>query len=234
MTCQELRVYFEDPLRMDAEFSAEAEHLVRCPECARFVEARRELGAGLRLIRKSVPQLPAALDASVLADYRHEIAGRAPRVNSIPGRRRRVAIACWSAAAAALMLAAGLAFHSGRRNDDSTVQLHSVAMLHAPEPIMPAKAANIIRPAKPIGSLSTRHQRPARSAQAVESPALADFRGLMYCDELSCGGAMQLIRVQLASSTLPIAPTGRTTNQVIYADVLVGPDGIARGIRVIE
>jgi hypothetical protein len=233
MTCQELRAYFEDPLRMDAAFSAEAEHLVSCPECARFVVARRELGAGLRVIRESVPQLPAALDACVLADYRHEIAGRAPRVNSIP-RRRRMAIACWSGAAAALMLAAALSFHSGRRSDNSTVQVRSARPLPAPDPITPTKTANIVRLAKPIGSLSARHHRQARSAKAVESPALADFRSLMYCDELSCGGAMQLIRVQLASSAVAFASAGATTSGVIYADVVVGPDGIARGIRVIE
>lgn len=233
MTCQELRLYFEDPFRRDAAFKAEAEHLVHCPECARFVEARGELGAGLRLIRESRPQPSAALETVVLADYRHQVAGRLSGVTWFP-RRRRLAVACWSAAAAALILAAALALHSGRGSDNSTVQLHSARPLPAPEPITPTKAANIVRPAKPMGSLSARHQRPARSEKVVESPALADFRSLMYCDELSCGGAMQLIRVQLASSAVAFAPAGATTNDVIYADVVVGPDGIARGIRVIE
>ena len=70
MTCHELRVYFDDPLRMDAEFPGEAEHLAHCTECARFVEARRELGAGLRLVRESAPEPSAALEAAVLANYR--------------------------------------------------------------------------------------------------------------------------------------------------------------------
>jgi len=32
MTCHQLRLYFEDPLRMDAEFPGEAEHLAHRTE----------------------------------------------------------------------------------------------------------------------------------------------------------------------------------------------------------
>ena len=56
MTCHELRLYFEDPLRMDAELPCAAEHLAHCAECARFVEARHELGAGLRLRSRVSPR----------------------------------------------------------------------------------------------------------------------------------------------------------------------------------
>ena len=54
MTCHELRVYFDDPLRMDSERPGAVEHLAQCAECARFVEARCELGAGLRLLRRII------------------------------------------------------------------------------------------------------------------------------------------------------------------------------------
>jgi len=56
----------------------------------------------------------------------------------------------------------------------------------------------------------------------------------MYCDALSCGGAMQLIRVQLPSSAAAFEPAAATPYGTIYADVLVGSDGIARGIRVVQ
>jgi hypothetical protein len=54
----------------------------------------------------------------------------------------------------------------------------------------------------------------------------------MYCDALSCPEAMDLIRVQVPTAAMPgqvsgfIDPSGSVT-----ADVLVGADGIARGIR---
>ena len=57
----------------------------------------------------------------------------------------------------------------------------------------------------------------------------------MYCDELSCVGAMEMIRVQLPSSRVAgLTPASTLPNGVIFADVLVGPDGIARSIRIEE
>jgi hypothetical protein len=52
---------------------------------------------------------------------------------------------------------------------------------------------------------------------------------------LSCDGAMDLIRVQLPSSLLARpASAFRQTSGPVNADVLIGPDGIARGIRIEE
>jgi hypothetical protein len=57
----------------------------------------------------------------------------------------------------------------------------------------------------------------------------------MYCDELSCPQDMEMIRVQLPSSAMPRQVSGfMQTNGSVTADVLVGPDGIARGIRLEE
>ncbi|PYX53542.1 MAG: hypothetical protein DMG73_20415 [Acidobacteria bacterium] len=71
MTCQELHSYFADPLRVDADLSANcaevAEHIVACADCNRFVEAQRELWTSLRLARESAPRLSVSLDAAVLA-----------------------------------------------------------------------------------------------------------------------------------------------------------------------
>jgi hypothetical protein len=54
----------------------------------------------------------------------------------------------------------------------------------------------------------------------------------MYCDALSCPDTMDLILVQVPTTAMPgqisafVDPSGSVT-----ADVLVGADGIARGIR---
>ena len=61
-----------------------------------------------------------------------------------------------------------------------------------------------------------------------------DFRSLMYCDELSCSGPMEVIRMQLPASDLLFAPGSNSANGTVLADVLVGPDGIARGIRIVQ
>jgi hypothetical protein len=56
----------------------------------------------------------------------------------------------------------------------------------------------------------------------------------MYCDQLSCAEAMEVIRVQLPTSIAGLTPGSTPTDGMVFADVLVGPDGIARGIRIVE
>ena len=115
MTCHELRLYFEDSLRMDADFPCEAEHLAHCTGCARFVEARHELGAGLRLVRESAPEPSAAFEAVVLANYRRRITGDPPLVRS---RTLRFTVVCWTAAAAAVLALAAVLLSSRAETGD--------------------------------------------------------------------------------------------------------------------
>ena len=236
MTCNELRLYFEDPLRMDAEFPGEAEHLAHCTECARWVEARRELGAGLRLVRESAPESSAALEAAVLANYRRRITGDPPLVRS---RTRRFTVVAWTTAAAAVLALAGaFLLHPARRLETSNSKIGSAQPPMA-QPSTSAKGANRV-PWTTAASLPktrlrfARQPRRAPQLATAKSPASEDFRSLMYCDALSCGGAMQLIRVQLPSSAAAFEPAAAAPYGAIYADVLVGSDGIARGIRVVQ
>jgi 2-polyprenyl-6-methoxyphenol hydroxylase-like FAD-dependent oxidoreductase len=60
------------------------------------------------------------------------------------------------------------------------------------------------------------------------------FRSLMYCDELSCGGAMDVVRIELQPSDVGLMATAQQDRNAISADVLVGADGIARGIRIVR
>lgn len=236
MTCHELRLYFADPLRMDAEFPGEAEHLAHCTECARFVEARRKLGSGLRLIRESVPEPSAALEAAVLVNYRRRITGDPTLGRS---RTHRFTVVAWTTAAAAVLALAGaLLLHPARRLETSNSKIES-----AQPPIAETgtfeKGANRVPwtnvAAWPKTRLRSRRQlRRAPQAAIMKSPAPEDFRSLMYCDAISCGGAMQLIRVQLPSSAAAFELAAAPPYGAIYADVLVGSDGIARGIRIVQ
>jgi hypothetical protein len=45
---------------------------------------------------------------------------------------------------------------------------------------------------------------------------------------------MEIIRVQLPSPVMGLTPTSARMGGAVSADILVGPDGIARGIRVVE
>jgi len=236
MTCHELRLYFEDPLGMDAQSPRVAEHLAHCAGCARFIEARRELGAGLRLVRESAPESSAALEAAVLANYRRRITGDPPLVRS---RTRRFTVVAWTTAAAAVLALAGaLLLHPARRLETSNSKIE-----WAQPPIAETgtfeKGANSVPWTNAASSPKTRlrtAQQPRRAPQVAttKSPVFEDFRSLMYCDALSCGGDMLLIRVQLPSSAAAFEPAAAAPYGAIYADVLVASDGIARGIRVVQ
>jgi hypothetical protein len=235
MTCHELRLYFEDPLRMDAKFPREAEHLAHCTECARFVEARHELGARLRLVRESAPEPSAALKAVVLANYRRRITGDLPLVRS---RTRGFRGVYWTAAATAVLALAAVLLHPARRLETSNFKTESAQRPMA-QPRISEKSANRVPWTDAASSPKTRlrsARQPRRVPQlpTTKSPASDDFRSLMYCDALSCGGAMQLIRLQLPSSAAAFGPAAASPDGAIYADVLVGSDGIARGIRIVQ
>jgi hypothetical protein len=233
MTCQELRLYFEDPLRSDAEFCVESEHLVYCAECARFVDMQRQLGAGLRRLREAVPQFPGRLDASVLAHYRRNVMNGPSQPNAATARRR-LAILCMTGAAAAMVLVTVVVFFlrpraaspiSGPRRPESAA---------TSQPIARSTSASFSGPAKIRSSPPGRGRHSTLPVATPDISLSPGFRSLMYCDELSCGGVMELIRVQLPSSGIGLEPASAPASGTIIADVLVGPDGIARGIRIVE
>lgn len=221
---------------MDAAFPSEAEHLAHCSECARFVEARRELGAGLRLVRETAPEPSAALETAVLANYRGRISGGPPLTRS---RTRRFTVLCWTAATAAVLaLTAAVLLHPGLGLETSNSKIEAaqptIAQLGTSEKgayrVLSKNAA--FSPKTRL--LSSRQPRRTPQVATTRSPASEEFRSLMYCDALSCGGAMQLIRLQLPFSAPAFEPAAAPPGGAIYADVLVGSDGIARGIRVVQ
>jgi hypothetical protein len=74
----------------------------------------------------------------------------------------------------------------------------------------------------------------AVSSASMNNPVPEGFRSLMYCDELSCGGAMDVLRIELQPSDAGLIAAAPQSGSVVSADVLVGADGIARGIRIVR
>jgi len=244
MTCQEIHAYFGDPQQLAGgrpHDSAEiAEHTLSCTDCSRFVEAQRQLGTALRLTRQRVPQLSASVDVAVLANYRRR--ARKPRgsVASPPALRlRRFAILRWSAALATVVLVALILSVPGRKSATTIPQPASTARQAASQLENgsrrdPSLSPETKRKLTHAVAFPTRRGPSAPSAALPGSRFPAGFRSLMYCDELSCAEAMQMIRVQLPSATAVFLPSSAQTDGAVFADVLVGPDGIARGIRIVD
>lgn len=233
MTCEEIRTHMEQG-RKTREFCSDSPfvaHLRSCAECSQFVEERQSLGKNLQLVRESMSAVPEALDAAVLAAYRRFMAEREAmsraqvRKAYFPLRLR------WGAVAALVLIASAIAFYSTGK------PTRTMAAPPAPSSkaaaVMPQKAAAHpqIRPVRRTVSPAPRVPPSTRTVASIPD----DFRSLMYCDPLSCDGVMDMIRVQLPSSLLARpASTFRQTSRPVNADVLIGADGIARGIRIDE
>jgi hypothetical protein len=244
MTCLELRSHYEGPLRGGTSLrldSAEvAAHVATCAECSRFVEAQRDLDVALRLVREWVPEPSASLDAAVLANYRGHAVARPSSVGSAPARKQRsFALLQASAAVAAIVLVAVIVFSSGRffsgNRHGTTIAQPAARPVSVSQPVDRSFRGSNLSPATKLKAATqrVRHKRPTPSVAARDNLLPVGFHSLMYCDELSCSGAMEMIRVQLPSSADLTSPSARM-NHVVFADVLVGSDGIARGIRIVE
>jgi hypothetical protein len=239
MTCNELRSHFEyEPLvdlASEIHDAAVAGHVSECLECARFVEVQKELALGIRLLRDSSPRVSATLDSVVLAQYRDRRALSRDSKAKLWARKPTIIALSWGMAIAAVVLIA--IFVVPRQNNVKT-QVR-------PTPSQPVTAARVEEPQQAAVVPQTAKRRRPRtvslpqSQQALSStsapvPLPDGFRSLMYCDALSCGGGMELVRVQLPFQPAGVMPGVQQTPNVISADVLVGPDGVARGIRIVQ
>jgi hypothetical protein len=234
MNCHELHAYFEDEPRLDAAvFPEMASHTALCADCAQFVEEQAALKKSLRLIRESVIPVPESLDARALESFRGQMSAPKP-VISLP-RRTLSPVLRWTAAIAAALLVAAILFATSRKPTVATLP-------PAPQTEAVTSATVLPQPAPVRGHAAATPKRLRRAGDhpAVASNQLSDripdrFRSLMYCDELACAGPMDVIRLQLPSDFVARPARGLIqTGGPVTADVLVGPDGIARGIRIVE
>jgi hypothetical protein len=236
MTCEDIRTHIESTAKVTelVPDSGVAAHIASCAECRQFMQEQQSLGTSLQLVRESVSSVPESLDAAVLAGYRRFIAER----EAIPRGHMRKAhfplVLRWGAVAALVLLASGIAWYSRkptRVNVIPPVQPASTVAAVAPRT---ESAEPQVWPAKRLVSPARKHSAPSDVHRASAVASIPDdFRGLMYCDQLSCAGAMDVIRVQLPPSAIA-RPTSlfRQTGGPVNADVLIGADGIARGIRI--
>jgi hypothetical protein len=244
MTCKELHDYWESEpgatVLLGSDSSELAEHLGICPECNRFVEERKELAQLLQLVRDSAPALPASLDCAVLKDYRGYLFTR--RYAVLSAKPTRIGLGGGLVWAAAVTLASVVAFGGMIL---FIPRQHSRVAHHVEEHLPVVAPQTNSHAKKEIAAQQPNHHvlKPIASVKRTKSlvvaadqntPMPTRFRSLMYCDLLSCPGTMDIIRVQLPSTLLGVTPASGPADGFIYADVLVGPDGIARGIRVVE
>jgi len=237
MTCRELQACFEEsvPAAFDSWISRVeiAEHILNCASCGGFVEAQRELAKSLAFVREAVPRFPQPVDSAVLAHFRKRRASTSSAVTS-PSLRSYLHMPVIWGAALAMVVATSVVFFSSRKIVSTTIQPRAeVPVTTQTTERTVASAVPAARRKEPRPVLIPTAKKNGTVSPAFASGALpAGFHSLMYCDELSCAGTMEMIRVQLPPSAF--ASETAAANEAVFADVLVGPDGIARGIRIVE
>lgn len=239
MNCKHVLSYLQE--RPGADLSSGIEnaeissHLAVCAECARLVTEHQQVAEILQLVRDPHCKPSTALDAAVIANYRRQILETARAIPPVSGRNfRPLAILGWSAAAAALVLTAILFFHARREITKIAAPPAEMRTQSRSGQIAEEPAAAKDATAQTKNVAVRKRSRHSASSDPRDLPQEA-FRSLMYCDELSCSDAMEMIRVEVPASlvTRPV-PASMPASGVVTADVLVGPDGIARGIRIEE
>ena len=247
MNCREVQSHFEErglatelhPL--DTEL---AQHISGCDSCRRLAGMRKHMLANLCLLRDTAPNMSESLDASVIANYRKEMAWK-----QVTSTRSRPASfnGFWrlgvTAAAALLVIAAALVLRKSQNPAEPNLEpppTRNVARNDQSAPPKPSysvprrkKTAHVAKSVTPRADASGTEQLSA-AAPAFRPDDSQGFRSLMYCDELSCDGGMNVVRVQLPALPSGFLPAANTVARPVSADVLVGADGFARGIRIVH
>jgi hypothetical protein len=211
MTCHQLATCLVDlarGLRPHANVEIE-KHLAACHACAALFERERWLSARLQHL---------ARDIGAPADHEPELLAAFDAAWARPRPQRHAPLAT-GLAAAAVMLALGLGWQRGGAPESVDISgrpFETAALgeqLEAPPPIAPPATAEASGP--------PRRQRAAR--QAAGDPTATEFVAWPGATAWPPFESGELIRV-----VLPI------DGGVVEADVLVGQDGFARAVRLVQ
>jgi hypothetical protein len=213
-------------------------HAASCGECSSRLAAGRALTASLDALaaRTSQEQAGPEVEARLRAEWRFGRPEPVPAGDRWRGRRI-AALALWSAAAAAagvLVVRAPI----GVPRDHATDARATPALASTPpsaegtlSPERSAKAA----PAEAPLAREDAESGPDGPAAAEGAAAVSAFVALRYDEEWDAFEGGQVLRVRLprrALTSLGWPPGGEPA--AVEADVLVGADGVARAIRVVQ
>ena len=201
------------------------EHARRCEHCDRLVE--HELKLKLMFTELAEQTRAAEPRAQVKRNLLAELEAMRPLTAARFGWVPRFALA--AVVVACLVLAFVLVRHAKDRNN--------VAHAPVPQPA-PAVKAPVTEKAVPVeapvvASIKTKAPkvtaRPKQAAVPVETAN--DFYPTVMCDSITCAGPAVTVRVEMPASPLSAR---RNSGGRVMADLLVGEDGVVRGVRLLQ
>lgn len=236
------------------------DHARSCLRCGARLSDQRKLAVALRAVNSaaSSEQAPASVEHSLLSAFRARFDASCPATavgttrRGGPRRGGGVAWPVWAVAAATMLLLGLVAVWKLR----PSAPVLPVERVSSPPQVTNEKAAEVVTVGKgetQPASAAVRHlvSRPRRAAKhgAPSKPDAAPEQGaatevttrfypLPYGSGLGLDEGWALVRVQvprasLASLGVPVS-AGSASGEMLTADVVVGQDGLARGIRFVQ
>jgi hypothetical protein len=207
-------------------------HVAHCRPCAARLERERELSAGLRALASESSHSTASndLERSLVEAFRNH---QSPAVRS--GIKAWVSIA----AAAVVLVGAGLWLsRSGGENPTGAAPEPVRTVQSATPPVADASEPTTVPPdrkADPVAT--TRRQTRSLRHRPSRFVAAEGFMMLPAALTLPVFESGEIVRMELPVTSLPaygleIAPESRRS--AVEADLLVGQDGQARAIRLVN
>jgi hypothetical protein len=252
MNCQQF-----DQIIVDLDRHAGAvDHARSCPRCALRLSDQRKLAVALHAVNvaASNKQAPAHVEDSLLRAFRARFDTSRPATVAQRASPRRSGAVAWRvwAVAAVVMLLLGLVAGWKLR---PTAPVQPVKLASSARSATNKKAEE--RTAGGNGETHTtsavvRHgvSRPHRTAkygapshwvatpdETAPTEVTTRFYPLPYGSGLDLDEGWGLVRVQVpwaSLSSLGVPVSGGSADEMLTADVLVGQDGLARGIRFVQ
>lgn len=263
MNCQEFskRVgeFAVGPVSRSALHDSLLEHAAICPRCVVRLETERALTAGLEMVATDERKIeaPAFLRNDLLIAFENR-AGKVPAtVVLFPSRSNWVR---WALAAAATIILGFVLFSarwapkpttnetasnvapevSVKPNDVRSDSVASGLSSNTSEVLLPAGPVKAIAPSREIRRVQ-RRVSPVKAknseTQVASSEVKSEFVPLTYLNNATAMESGIVVRVEIAReklATLGLPFDLERADEIIKADIVLGDDGVARAIRLVQ
>lgn len=250
MNCQQFDQIVVELARVGSAEAGTLEHARSCPRCAALLSDQQKLTVALRVVSTATgnERAPARVEQALLRAFRARFVASRPATTVDPAcGTGPVVWRVWTVAAAA-MLMLGLAVtwklwptspaRPAERTSSPQVTNKKAAEVATAGngETQPASAVVRQRPRR-----TAKHDAPSKLVATPEQTAATQatpFYPLPYGSGLGLDEGWALVRVQvrrssLASLGVPVS-AGSAASEMLTADLVVGQDGLARGIRFVQ
>lgn len=231
---------------LSAARDAGVSHAAWCADCARKLVDTRAVSASLLLAANAETETaPSSVKTNLLAAFAEQEQKRsAGNIVPMPQRRSRrwpIVAGLTAAAAAAILLAVVLPLL--RRSHQLELPINAALITPSPNNVGSATTIGMEPPAVAIVRKkrnAIRKMKPAQSAsgyQTVVAKSRDEYIPLTYLAKTTAIDTGTIVRVRLSRSalvSLGLPVNLENTSDSVSAEVVMGDDGVARAIRLVQ